>query len=30
VVTPVYIEVEGDSGPEVEAVTKHEFKGQLP
>ena len=28
--TPVYIKVEGNSGPEVEAVTKHEFKGQLP
>ncbi len=27
---PVYIKVEGDSPPEVGAVTKHEFKGQLP
>ena len=27
---PVYITVEGDSPPEVGAVTKHEFKGQLP
>jgi uncharacterized protein YndB with AHSA1/START domain len=27
---PVYIEVEGDSPPDVGATTRHEFKGRLP